>query len=99
MDRVCKIGLATNNSNPLSADIIMYGLFLWQGVSDEESKTSPWTYIAKYKLMVEEELAKLEGYEIKSVTEYYGVTNYHPKTTRLLLYFPVHLFQIELCHC
>ena len=40
-------------------------LFLWQGVSDEDSKTSPWTQIAKYKLMVEEELAKLEGYEIK----------------------------------
>ena len=32
-----------------------------QGESDEKSKTSPWTCIAKYKLMVEEELAKLEG--------------------------------------
>ena len=32
-----------------------------QGESNEKSKTSPWTCIAKYKLMVEEELAKLEG--------------------------------------
>ena len=27
----------------------------------------PWTQIAKYKLMVEEELAKLEGYEIINI--------------------------------
>jgi len=67
----------------------MYGLFLWQGVSDEESKTSPWTYIAKYKLMVEEELAKLEGYEIKSVTEYYIIIQ---RLLAYCFYIPVHLF-------
>ena len=39
---------------------------VWQGESDEKSKTSPWTQIAKYKLLVEEELAKLDGYEIMS---------------------------------
>lgn len=43
-------------------------MFLWQDVSDENSKTSPWTQIAKYKLMVEEELAKLDGYEIQCLT-------------------------------
>lgn len=42
-------------------------LLLWQGVSDENSKMLPWTQIAKYKLMVEEELAKLEGYEIINI--------------------------------
>jgi len=43
----------------------------WQELSDEKSKTSPWTLIAKYKLMVEEELAKLDGYETKySLNEY-----------------------------
>lgn len=39
---------------------------VWQGESDEKSKTSPWTQIAKYKLLVEEELANLDGYEIMS---------------------------------
>ena len=39
----------------------LYYYFIIQGESDEKSKTSPWTCIAKYKLMVEEELAKLEG--------------------------------------
>ena len=29
-----------------------------------DSKKSPWTCIAKYKLMVEQEIAKLGGYEI-----------------------------------
>ena len=36
-------------------------------MSSEDSKTSPWTHIAKYKLMVEHELAKLNGYKIISV--------------------------------
>jgi len=49
----------------LSTDVIVVWFVLLQGVSDEESKTSPWTCIAKYKLMVEEELSKLDGYEIK----------------------------------
>ena len=39
----------------------LYYYFMIQGESDEKSKTSPWTCIAKYKLLVEEELAKLEG--------------------------------------
>ena len=55
-------------SNSLSTDVIVVLFVLLQGVSDEESKTSPWTYIAKYKLMVEEELSKLDGYEIKLVS-------------------------------
>ena len=33
-------------------------------MSNADSKKSPWTCIAKYKLMVEQEIAKLGGYEI-----------------------------------
>lgn len=48
-----------------------------KGVSDEESRTSPWTYIAKYKLMVEEELSKLDGlnYVIGRPAVIYGLAD------------------------
>lgn len=32
-----------------------------KGISNEDSKKSPWTHIAKYKLMVEQEIARLDG--------------------------------------
>lgn len=50
--------------------------YCWQGLSDEKSKTSPWTLIAKYKLMVEEELAKLDGYETKYSLNEYVIVNF-----------------------
>ena len=62
-----------------------------QGVSDEESRTSPWTYIAKYKLMVEEELSKLDGYEIKLVSQRVLLS----KDYSLIAFFPIFSFRLN----
>ncbi|XP_020601655.1 sterol-4-alpha-carboxylate 3-dehydrogenase, decarboxylating-like [Orbicella faveolata] len=58
-----------------------------KGVSDEESRTSPWTYIAKYKLMVEEELSKLDGlnYVIGRPAVIYGLADRQGLTPRLII--------------
>lgn len=58
-----------------------------KGESDEKSKTSPWTCIAKYKLMVEEELAKLEGlnYVIVRPAIIYGIADRRGLTPRLII--------------
>lgn len=56
-------------------------------LSDEKSKTSPWTLIAKYKLMVEEELAKLDGlnYVIVRPAIIYGVADRLGLSPRLII--------------
>lgn len=58
-----------------------------KGVSDENSKMSPWTQIAKYKLMVEEELAKLDGlnYVIVRPAIIYGIADRLGLTPRLII--------------
>lgn len=58
-----------------------------KGVSDENSKTSPWTQIGKYKLMVEEELAKLDGLNFVIVRPaiIYGVADRQGLTPRLII--------------
>lgn len=58
-----------------------------KGESDEKSKTSPWTQIAKYKLLVEEELAKLDGlnYVIVRPAIMYGIADRQGLTPRLII--------------
>lgn len=55
--------------------------------SDEESKISPWTLVAKYKFKVEEELKKLEGlnYIILRPAIIYGVGDIDGLTPRLIV--------------
>lgn len=58
-----------------------------KGMSSEDSKTSPWTHIAKYKLMVEHELAKLNGLNFVIVRPaiIYGVADRQGLTPRLII--------------
>ena len=55
--------------------------------SDEESKVSPWTLVAKYKLKVEEELKKIEGlnYVIVRPAIIYGIGDIDGLTPRLIV--------------
>ncbi|XP_033099689.1 dTDP-D-glucose 4,6-dehydratase-like isoform X2 [Anneissia japonica] len=55
--------------------------------SNEDSKASPWTGIAKYKLMVEEELRSIEGlnYMIVRPAIVYGIADKIGLTPRLII--------------
>ncbi|EDO44998.1 predicted protein [Nematostella vectensis] len=56
-------------------------------VSEEEGKMSPWTGLAKYKLMVEEELSKIEGLDFVIVRPaiVYGLADRQGLTPRLII--------------
>lgn len=58
-----------------------------KGESVENSKTSPWTLVAKYKLLVEEELAKLVGLNFIIVRPaiIYGIADRQGLTPRLII--------------
>jgi len=55
--------------------------------SSEESKLSPWTLVAKYKLKVEEELKNIEGlnYVIVRPAIIYGIGDVDGLTPRLII--------------